>query len=57
MKDAHLAVLALALVAILFNTIGLVLLLVGLVVSTSARTLYFYHSAGECLVTSGRLSF
>ena len=52
-KDAHLAVLALSLVALLFHTIGLVLMFIGFTYTASSRTLYFHHSAGECLITSG----
>ena len=52
--DGHLAVLSLSIVSILFHFLGLILLLIGLVSAPSSRVLYFHHSAGECLLTSGK---
>lgn len=51
--DTHLAIVSLALISLLFHLIGTTLLIIGFISSLSQRSLYFYHSAGECLVTSG----
>lgn len=55
-EDGQLVVLAISLVAILFHSIGLVLLFIGLVFVSSNRTLYYYHSASECLISSALLN-
>lgn len=51
-EDTHLAIVSLALISLLFHLIGTALLIIGFISSLSQRSLYFYHSAGECLVTS-----
>lgn len=53
--DTQLAIVCLSLISLLFHLIGTALLIIGFVSSLSSRTLYFYHSAGECLITSGRI--
>lgn len=51
--DTHLVVLALIIVGFFFHLIGLVFIIIGLFFTTSNRLLYYYHSAGECLLSSG----
>ncbi|CAF0717294.1 unnamed protein product [Brachionus calyciflorus] len=51
-EDTHVAIICLSMIGILFHAIGLILLIFGLISSVSDRALYFYHSAGECLITS-----
>ena len=55
--DTQLAIVCLSLISLLFHLIGTALLIIGFVSSLSSRTLYFYHSAGECLITSCRLNW
>lgn len=55
-KDNHLAILFLAIVGLIFHITGFALLIIGMFFTTSNRTLYFFHSAGECLVSSALIN-
>jgi hypothetical protein len=52
-EDGHLAVLCMAGVCLFLNTLGVFLLFLGITTSSYKNKFYFYHSAGECLLTSG----
>ena len=52
-QDGHLVFIILVLVTLLFHFSSIILMLIGLLCFTTHKRLYFYHSAGECLISSG----
>ncbi|RNA43434.1 hypothetical protein BpHYR1_039729 [Brachionus plicatilis] len=50
-NDTHLAIVGLSVIGVLFHLLGLILIVVGFC-GYSRGSLYYYHSAGESLITS-----